>query len=513
MVTSRLVTVEHRTVVTVTGPLLAADPLTGVGYAEPVEVTGPDGTTRRGQVLEIDGSRVTIQVLDGTHGLGLDRTTIRSRGETSRLAVGAGLLGRAFDGQGQPADGGPPVVPEAFRDINGAPLNPVARSNPSEFVETGISAIDGLATLVRGQKLPIFSGYGLPAAELAARIATSARVPGDSGGEGFVVVFAALGVTRREAGFYRTAFAASGRQERMVLFVNLADDPAIERLATPRLALTAAEYLAWDAGLHVLVVLTDMTSYCEALREISAARQELPGRRGFPSDMYSDLASIFERAGRVHGKPGSITQLAVLTMPDDDVSHPIPDLTGYITEGQVVLSRELDRRGIFPPIDVLPSLSRLMNAGIGAGSTRDDHRDVAGQLYACYARGRQVRDLASIVGTAALGEDDRRYLSFADDFEQRLLNQGTQRRPISATLDLAWDLLGRFPRHELTRIRQRFLDSRHRPAAEAGSSNGNARQPESNEAEHPRNSHHRNDTGLSPGQQHITAERITGPAG
>lgn len=464
MVSSRLVTVEHRTVDTITGPLLTADPLTGVGYAEPVEIIGPDGAVRGGQVLEIDGSRVTIQVPDGTHGLGLERTTIRSRGDTSRLAVGAGLLGRVFNGQGQPADDGPPVLPEAFRDINGAPMNPVARSRPSEFVETGVSAVDGLVTLVRGQKLPIFSGYGLPAAELAARIATSARVPGDSGGEAFVVVFAALGVTRREADFYRTAFAASGRQERMVLFVNLADDPAIERLQTPRLALTAAEYLAWDAGLHVLVVLTDMTNYCEALREISAARQELPGRRGYPSDMYSDLASIFERAGRVRGKPGSITQLAVLTMPDDDVSHPIPDLTGYITEGQIVLSRELDRRGIFPPIDVLPSLSRLMNAGIGAGSTRDDHRDLADQLYACYARGRQVRDLASIIGTAALGEDDRRYLAFAGEFEQRFIGQGGERRGLTSTLDLGWELLGRFPRQELKRIRDRHLDRHHSTA-------------------------------------------------
>jgi V/A-type H+-transporting ATPase subunit B len=449
---TRLVTVEHRTVGTIAGPLLVADPLNGVGYAEPVEVIGPDGASRRGQVLEIDGSRVTVQVLDGTSGLGLDHTTVRSRGAAARLAVGAGLLGRAFDGQGNPADGGPPIIPEAFRDINGAPLNPVARSHPAEFVETGVSSIDGLITLVRGQKLPIFSGYGLPAAELAARIATSARVPGDAGG--FVVVFAALGATRREAQFYRDAFAASGRQQHMVLFVNLADDPAIERLQTPRIALTAAEYLAWDAGLHVLVVLTDMTNYCEALREISAARQELPGRRGYPSDMYSDLASIFERAGRVHGKAGSITQLAVLTMPDDDVSHPIPDLTGYITEGQIVLSRELDRRGIFPPVDVLPSLSRLMNAGIGENRTRGDHREVADQLYACYARGRRVRDLASIIGTAALGTGDRRYLSFADDFEQRFIGQGGLRRSIAESLDLARELLARFPRHELTRIRQ-----------------------------------------------------------
>jgi V/A-type H+/Na+-transporting ATPase subunit B len=461
MTASRLVIVEHRTVDAIAGSLLTAEPMTGVGYAEPVEVIGPDGTTRRGQVLEIDGERVTIQVLDGTRGLGLNGTTVRARGDTSWLAVGAGLLGRAFDGRGQPADGGPPIIPEGFRDINGAPLNPVARSHPSEFVETGISAIDGLITLVRGQKLPIFSGYGLPAAELAARIATSARVPGDAGPDGFVVVFAALGVTRREAEFYRTAFTDSGRQHRMALFVNLADDPAIERLQTPRLALTAAEYLAWDAGLHVLVVMTDMTNYCEALREISAARQELPGRRGYPSDMYSDLASIFERAGRVHGRAGSITQLAILSMPDDDVSHPIPDLTGYITEGQVVLSRHLDRRGIFPPIDVLPSLSRLMNAGIGAGNTRDDHRDLADQLYACYARGRHVRDLASIIGTAALAEDDRRYLSFADDFEQRFIGQGARRRGLTETLDLAWALLGRFPRHELTRIRESHLDRHH----------------------------------------------------
>jgi V/A-type H+/Na+-transporting ATPase subunit B len=460
-----LITVEHRTSDAIAGPLLTAEPLTGVGYAEPVEVIGPDHRVRRGQVLEINGERVTAQVLDGTDGLDLERTVIRSRGGTSRIAVGPGLLGRTFDGAGRPADGGPPIIPHEFRDLDGAPLNPVARSHPSEFVETGISAIDALITLVRGQKLPIFSGYGLPAAELAARIATSARVPGQHDDDDFVVVFAALGVTRREAGFYRSAFAESGRQHRMVAFLNLAEDPAIERLHTPRLALTAAEYLAWDAGLQVLVVMTDMTNYCEALREVSAARQELPGRRGYPSDMYSDLASLFERAGRIGGSQGSITQLAVLTMPDDDVSHPIPDLTGYITEGQIVLSRDLDRRGIFPPIDVLPSLSRLMNAGIGDGSTRDDHRNLADQLYACYARGRQVRDLASIVGAAALGEDDRRYLAFADEFEQRLINQGAERRAIGATLDLAWDLLGRFPRHELKRIRQALLDRYHAPTA------------------------------------------------
>jgi len=458
----RLAAVEHQTVAAIAGPLLIAKPLTGVGYAEPVDIIGPDGDVRRGRVFEIDGDRVTIQVLDGTQGLDLAGTLVRSRGGAARLAVGPGLLGRAFNGAGQPIDGGPPVQPRESRDIEGAPLNPAARSHPSEFVETGISAIDALITLVRGQKLPIFSGYGLPAAQLAARIATSARVPAEAGGDGFVVVFCALGATRREAGYYRETLAASGRQDRMVMFINLADDPAIERLQTPRLALTAAEHLAWDAGLQVLVVMTDMTSYCEALREISAARQELPGRRGYPSDMYSDLASLFERAGRIRGQPGSLTQLIVLTMPDDDISHPIPDLTGYITEGQIVLSRDLDRQGVFPPIDVLPSLSRLMNAGIGAGRTRDDHRDLADQLYACYARGGQVRDLAAIVGTAALGEDDRRYLAFASDFEQRFIHQGPERRDMAATLDLAWDLLGRFPPGELTRIRQRFLDRRQR---------------------------------------------------
>jgi V/A-type H+-transporting ATPase subunit B len=461
-----LVTVQHRSIAAIAGPLLTAEPVTGVGYAEPVDVIGPGGRVRRGRVIEIDGERVTVQVLDGTEGLDLTGTVIRARGGTSRLAVGTGLLGRAFDGAGRPADGGPPILGEEFRDIDGAPLNPVARSHPSEFVETGVSAIDALITLVRGQKLPIFSGYGLPAAELAARIATGARSSGQAQEDDFAVVFAALGVTRREAEYYQSALAASGRQRHMVSFLNLAEHPAIERLQTPRLALTAAEYLAWDAGLHVLVMMTDMTNYCEALREVSAARQELPGRRGYPSDMYSDLASLFERAGRVHGRPGSITQLAVLSMPDDDISHPIPDLTGYITEGQIVLSRDLDRRGIFPPIDVLPSLSRLMNTGIGADGTREDHRDLADQMYACYARGRQVRDLAAIVGTAALGEDDRRFLAFADDFEQRFVNQGARRRDLATTLDLAWDLLGRFPRQELTRTREHILDRWHRPAGE-----------------------------------------------
>ena len=378
-----------------------------------------------------------------------------------------GLLGRTFDGAGRPADSEPPVVPHEARDLGGAPPGPVARGHPSDVVETGISAIDALITLVRGQKLPIFSGYGLPAGQLAARIAMGSRVHGATGGADFAVVFAALGVTRHEAEFYRAALAVSGRQHRTASFLNLADEPAIERLQTPRLALTAAEYLAWEEGRDVLVVMTDLTSYCEALREVCAARQELPGRRGDPSDMYSDLASLVERAGRIRGRRGSITQLAILSMPDDDISHPIPDLAGYITEGQIVLSRDLDRRGIFPPIDVLPSLSRLASAGIGAGRTRDDHRDLADQLYAGYARGRHVRDLASVVGTAGLGEDDRRYLDFADNFEHRFINQGDTRRDMTATLDLAWDLLARFPRHELKRIRPQFLDELHHPAAGA----------------------------------------------
>ena len=472
-----LVTVEYRAAEAIAGPLITAEPVTGVGYGEPVAVIGADARARRGRVLEINGDRVTVQVLDGTEGLGLADTVIRSTGGTSRLPVGPGLLGRTFDGAGRPADGQPPIVPHEARDLDGAPLNPVARGHPSDVVETGICAIDALITLVRGQKLPIFSGYGLPAAELAARVAAGSRLRGGTGDDDFVVVFAALGVTRREAEFYRSALAGSGRQHRMVSFLNLAEDPAIERLQTPRLALTAAEYLAWDEGRDVLVVMTDMTNYCEALREVSAARQELPGRRGYPSDMYSDLASLFERAGRIRGRAGSITQLAVLSMPDDDISHPIPDLAGYITEGQIVLSRDLDRRGVFPPIDVLPSLSRLASAGIGAGRTRDDHRDLSDQLYACYARGRQVRDLASIVGTAALGEDDRRYLDFADEFERRFINQGDARRDINATLDLAWDLLARFPRHELKRIRPDFLDRRHRPAAEESAGQPDAERP------------------------------------
>jgi V/A-type H+/Na+-transporting ATPase subunit B len=431
-------------------------------------VISPTGETRRGQVLEVEDDRMVVQVLGGTRGLDRSGTTVRTRGEVARMAVGTDLLGRILDGSGTPIDDGPPLNPADYRDVNGEPLNPYVRAHPEDFIETGVSAIDGLNTLVRGQKLPIFSGFGLPAMELSAQIAEGARVPGEDE-EGFVVVFAAIGVTQREATFFRRRFADSAALERSVLFLNLADDPTIERLLTPRAALTAAEYLAWEEGQHVLVILADITNYCEALREISAAREEIPGRRGYPGYMYTDLASLFERAGRVRGRPGSVTQLMILSMPDDDVTHPIPDLTGYITEGQIVLSRELDRRGISPPIDVLPSLSRLMNEGVGEGKTREDHRPVADQLYAALSRGKELRRLVSIVGEGALSDEDRRYLAFADDFEERLVGQGPQRRSIEETLDLAWRLLADFPASDLKRIKPEIID-RYRPSDTDGDS-------------------------------------------
>ena len=384
------------------------------------------------------------------------------------MPVGPDLLGRVLDGMGLPADGGPPLLAEAERDLNGLPVNPVARAHPSEFIETGISAIDGLHTLVRGQKLAVFSGYGLPGLELASRIAQGARVRNSD--EGFVVVFAAIGVTDREAAFLRGRFAQGAALERSVVFINRAEEPAAERLTCPRAALTAAEHLAFERGLHVLVVLVDMTNYCEALRESAAARGEVPGRRGYPGYMYSDLASLFERAGRLRGRPGSVTQIPILSMPDDDVTHPIPDVTGYITEGQIVLSRELDRRGIRPPIDVLPSLSRLMNAGIGAQSTRADHRGVADQVSAFLGRGRELRRLTSIVGEQALSDDDRAVLGFVDDFERRFVGQGAQRRSIEQTLDLAWELLERFPADALKRISPELVARHHDPTRGSASS-------------------------------------------
>lgn len=455
----RLFAVEHRTVSYVSGPLLIAEGAADVGYDEVVDVVTPAGEERRGQVLEVEGDRMVVQVLGGTRGLDRPGTTVKTRGEVARMAVGPDLVGRILDGSGRPIDGGSPLQAAAYGPVGGEPLNPFARSHPSDFIETGVSAIDGLNTLVRGQKLPIFSGFGLPAIELAAQIAEGARVPG-SGSNDFVVVFAAIGVTHREATFFRKRFAGSAALERSVLFINQADEPTVERLLTPRAALTVAEYLAWEEGRHVLVILADVTNYCEALREVSAAREEIPGRRGYPGYMYTDLASLFERAGRVHGREGSVTQLMVLSMPDDDITHPIPDLTGYITEGQIVLSRDLDRRGVYPPIDVLPSLSRLMNAGIGAGKTRDDHRQVADQLYACFARGKELRRLVSIVGEQALSDEDRRYLAFADDFEQEFVGQGRDSRTITETLETAWSLLDRFPPAELKRIKPETLKQR-----------------------------------------------------
>ena len=460
-----LFAVDHKTVNYVSGPLLIAEAAEKVGYDELVDVVTPDGETRRGQILEVEGDRMVVQVLGGTRGLDRPDTAVRTRGEVARMAVGPDLVGRILDGSGQPIDGGPPLQPADHLPVGGMPLNPFARSHPSDFIETGVSAIDGLNTLVRGQKLPIFSGFGLPAMELAAQVAEGARVVDED--EGFVVVFAAIGVTHREASFFRKRFAGSAALERSVLFINSADDPTVERLLTPRAALTAAEYLAWEEGRHVLVILADITNYAEALREVSAAREEIPGRRGYPGYMYTDLASLFERAGRVHGREGSVTQLMILSMPDDDISHPIPDLTGYITEGQIVLSRELDRRGVYPPIDVLPSLSRLMNAGIGEGKTRDDHRQVADQLYACFARGKELRRLVSIIGEQALSEDDRRYLAFADDFEDEFVGQGSNARTIEETLETAWRLLDRFPPGELKRIKPETLERRQAAASGA----------------------------------------------
>lgn len=451
-------TVELRTVSYVSGPLVFVDRAAGVHAAEVVDVVTPEGEIRRGQVLEVDRERAVVEVFQGTRGLDVATTRIRLGGDSARLGVGLDLLGRIFDGSGAPIDGGPAPMPEDFWDVNGLPINPAVRRYPSEIIETGFSTIDGLNTLLRGQKLPIFSGFGLPAAELAADIASRARVRGDE--EEFVVVFAAMGTTRREAGFFIRELEEGGRLDRTVLFVNRADDPTIERLLTPRLALTTAEYLAFERGLHVLVILTDVTNYCEALREVSTAREEVPGRRGFPGYMYTDLASLFERAGRLHGRPGSVTQLVIVSMPDDDITHPIPDLVGYITEGQIVLSRELHRRGVFPPVDVLPSLSRLMNAGIGPGKTREDHRALADQLYAFYAEGRDLRRLVAIVGEASLGEADRRMLAFATVFEERFVHQ-QDRRSVEETLNLAWELLAPFPDGDLKRIPEAFI-SRYR---------------------------------------------------
>jgi V/A-type H+-transporting ATPase subunit B len=456
-----LITREYQTVNGIAGPLLFAERLQEASLGELVELILPCGEARRGQVIELSEQHAVIQVLEETSGLRVAGTRVRLTETAATMDLSPDLPGRRFTGACVPLDGLPSIIPEARRDINGQPMNPVARDKPSHFVQTGISTIDALNTLVRGQKLPIFSGAGLPAKELAAQIVRHAKVrEGDSppGATPFVIVFAAMGITFREASFFIDEFERSGVMGHTVLFVNLADDPTIERLLTPRYALTAAEYLAFTLGRHVLVILTDMAAYCEALRQIATAREEIPGRRGYPGYMYSDLASLYERAGRIKGKPGSITQLPILTMPDDDITHPIPDLTGYITEGQIVLSRELHRKGIFPPIDVLPCLSRLMNLGIGVGKTREDHRSVADQLYAFYAQGRDVRRLAAIVGEDGLSESDKHFLKFAQDFEQEFVNQGSRGRGIEETLDLGWKFLRYQPKARLTRVKPELIE-------------------------------------------------------
>jgi len=465
---------EYRGVKSISGPLLLVEGVTGAKYQELVEIRLGDGQVRRGQVLEADGDRALVQVFEGTTGIAVPTARVRflSRGIT--LALAPGLLGRVFDGLGRPRDTGPELIPDARADINGAPMNPYAREYPDEFIQTGVSAIDGLNTLVRGQKLPIFSGTGLPHNRLAAQVVRQATVirTGDSrlqiGDSRFAVVFAAMGITFEESEFFIRGFTESGAIERTVAFLNLADEPAIERIACPRAALTAAEYLAFERGMHVLVVLTDMTNYCEALREISAARKEVPGRRGYPGYLYTDLSTIYERCGRIKGKLGSITMMPVLTMPEDDKTHPVPDLTGYITEGQIILSRAMHRRGVAPPIDVLPSLSRLKDKGIGAGKTREDHADLFNQLYACYARGKEAEELEVILGSAALTDLDRVYLSFARSFEERYISQGErENRTIEDTLNLGWRLLSVFPRVELKRVRDSNLDKYYRASGPA----------------------------------------------
>jgi V/A-type H+/Na+-transporting ATPase subunit B len=455
---------EYQTVASIAGPLMLVDGVEGVKYQELVQITLPSGEVRRGQVLEVEGDKALVQVFEGTTGIDVPSAKVRFMAHGITIDLSPEILGRVFGGLGRPRDGGPAIIPDRRVDVNGAPINPYAREYPNEFIQTGVSPIDGLNTLVRGQKLPIFSGSGLPHNRLAAQIVRQARVLGTS--EPFAVVFGAMGITFEEAEFFIRDFTQSGAIERTVLFLNLANEPAIERIATPRAALTAAEYLAFELGMHVLVVLTDMTNYCEALREVSAARKEIPGRRGFPGYLYTDLSSIYERCGRIKGRKGSITMMPVLTMPEDDKTHPIPDLTGYITEGQIILSRAMHRRKIAPPVDVLPSLSRLKDKGIGKGRTREDHADLFNQLYACYARGKEAEELEIILGDAALTEADKLYLSFARDFEEQYISQGEfENRTVEQTLDLGWKLLAIFPRGELKRVRDAYLDKYWRPAA------------------------------------------------
>ena len=456
---------EYRTIQEVAGPLMLVQGVENVTYDELGEIELANGEKRRCKVLEVDGNTALLQLFENAAGINLSNSKVRFLGRTMELGVSPDMLGRVFDGLGQPIDSGPEILPEERRDINGLPMNPAARSYPQEFIQTGISAIDGLNTLVRGQKLPIFSASGMPHAKLAAQIARQAKVWGKD--EKFAVVFAAMGITFEESNFFIESFQETGAIDRTVLFVNLANDPAVERIATPRMALTAAEYLAFEEGMHVLVILTDITNYADALREVSAARKEVPGRRGYPGYMYTDLASLYERAGRQKGKDGSITMIPILTMPEDDKTHPIPDLTGYITEGQIILSRDLYHKGVTPPIDVLPSLSRLKDKGIGEGKTRADHSNTMNQLFAAYARGKDARELMVILGEAALSDTDLLYAKFADAFEKEYVSQGyTKDRTIEETLEIGWKLLGILPRSELKQIDDKYLDQYYVPAGQ-----------------------------------------------
>jgi V/A-type H+-transporting ATPase subunit B len=455
---------EYRTIKEVVGPLMLVEGVSGVKYDELVEIEQQSGEIRRGKVLEINEDKALVQLFESSQGLQIATSKARFLGKSIELSVSYDMLGRVFDGMGQPMDDGPDIIPEKRLDINGAPINPAARDYPEEFIQTGISAIDGLNTLVRGQKLPVFSGSGLPHAQLAAQIARQAKVLG--GESNFAVVFAAVGITFEEADFFISDFKKTGAIDRTVLFINLANDPAIERISTPRMALTAAEYLAYEKNLHVLVIITDITNYAEALREVSAARKEVPGRRGYPGYLYTDLATMYERAGRIKGREGSVTQIPILTMPEDDKTHPIPDLTGYITEGQIILSRELYRKGVTPPIDVLPSLSRLKDKGIGAGKTREDHADTMNQLFAAYARGKDAKELSVILGEAALSDVDKLYAKFADAFENEYVSQGYEtNRSIEETLALGWKLLKILPKQELKRIKDAYIE-KYLPADE-----------------------------------------------
>ena len=448
---------EYRTIQEVAGPLMLVRDVEGVTYDELGEIELASGEKRRCRVLEVDGGNALVQLFESSTGINLSNSRVRFLGRSMELGVSEDMLSRVFDGLGRPIDGGPEILPEKRLNITGLPMNPAARNYPQEFIQTGVSAIDGLNTLVRGQKLPIFSASGLPHANLAAQIARQAKVRGTD--EPFAVVFAAMGITFEEANFFTDSFRETGALDRSIMFINLANDPAVERIATPKMALTAAEYLAFDKNMHVLVILTDITNYADALREISAARKEVPGRRGYPGYMYTDLASLYERAGRQKGKNGSITLIPILTMPEDDKTHPIPDLTGYITEGQIILSRELYRKGIAPPIDVLPSLSRLKDKGIGAGKTRADHANTMNQLFAAYSRGKDAKELMVILGEAALTDIDKLYAKFADAFEQEYVSQGYDaNRDIEETLDIGWKLLRILPRSELKRIDDKFLD-------------------------------------------------------